>query len=219
VLTGVLETEAVASAVGAACEHIPPAVLTRYLRDAMAGAREQLLVIAAAGSELRAALRPGCWPVADVRVLLGPCDAGADELLAAVPGPVRVDAGASGYLLVVDRAVAILADSPAAEDASPVLVRAPALVAALVANFDRRWHGAVDPLPPAGELTQLRRQIVTGLAAGLTDEAVARRLGICSRTVRRHLTDLMSAFEARSRLELGARLISAGVFPAASTEH
>lgn len=49
-------------------------------------------------------------------------------------------------------------------------------------------------------------QIIDGLARGMTDEAIARSLGISSRTINRRTTLLMEAVGAHSRFQLGLRL-------------
>jgi len=49
-------------------------------------------------------------------------------------------------------------------------------------------------------------QIIDGLARGMTDEAIARSLGISSRTINRRMTLLMEAVGAHSRFQLGFRL-------------
>lgn len=63
----------------------------------------------------------------------------------------------------------------------------------------------------ASSLTGPEREIIRLLATGLTDESAAQHLGISPRTVRRHVTGLMSRLGARSRLELGVRLAHARI--------
>ncbi|MEE1940890.1 helix-turn-helix transcriptional regulator [Streptomyces sp. TRM 70361] len=45
--------------------------------------------------------------------------------------------------------------------------------------------------------------VLAGLAQGLTDESVARRVGVTPRTVRRHVAAVSARFGASSRLQLG----------------
>jgi len=49
-------------------------------------------------------------------------------------------------------------------------------------------------------------RIIEGLARGMTDDAMARSLGISSRTLNRRMTLMMDALGARSRFQLGVRL-------------
>ncbi|GGV18531.1 hypothetical protein GCM10010182_45040 [Actinomadura cremea] len=57
-----------------------------------------------------------------------------------------------------------------------------------------------------GRLNGVQREIMALLTAGMTDAAVADRLGVCQRTVQRHVRRTMEQVGARSRLELGIRL-------------
>jgi len=49
-------------------------------------------------------------------------------------------------------------------------------------------------------------RIIDGLARGMTDDAIARSLGISSRTLNRRMTLIMDAVGARSRFQLGVHL-------------
>lgn len=49
----------------------------------------------------------------------------------------------------------------------------------------------------------LQRMLLRLLAAGMTDEAAATRLGVSPRTVRRYVADLMEALSATSRFQVG----------------
>jgi hypothetical protein len=48
------------------------------------------------------------------------------------------------------------------------------------------------------------------LAAGLTDEAIGRRMGVHERTVRRRVSELASALSAESRFQAGVNAVRAG---------
>ncbi|MFH8516999.1 response regulator transcription factor [Streptomyces gelaticus] len=57
-----------------------------------------------------------------------------------------------------------------------------------------------------------RMQVVLRLLAeGLTDDAIARRLGCSVRTVRNDVAAAMVALDARSRFQAGARAMQAGL--------
>jgi DNA-binding NarL/FixJ family response regulator len=58
-------------------------------------------------------------------------------------------------------------------------------------------------LAGASGLEGQARQVLTLLAAGLKDEAIARRLGTTTRTVRRLVQEAMTALDARSRFNVG----------------
>ncbi|MFJ6617470.1 helix-turn-helix domain-containing protein [Kitasatospora sp. NPDC091335] len=107
-------------------------------------------------------------------------------------------------VLVFDRAVAVI---PAAEDRSrAAFLTDPTTVAYLVAQFERDWARAapvgrhLDP-PPA---TTVR--IGRLLARGLTQRAVATRLGVSERTVAAHISRLRDRYGARTLFHLGWQL-------------
>jgi DNA-binding CsgD family transcriptional regulator len=61
-------------------------------------------------------------------------------------------------------------------------------------------------LDDARRLNTRQRDVVELLGEGLDDEAIARRLDISVRTVRRHVAELMREHGVRSRFQLGAAL-------------
>lgn len=69
-----------------------------------------------------------------------------------------------------------------------------------------------EPLPAHGEAApnETERQLLDMLMEGLTDRAVARRLGLSERTVRRLVAQLMDRLGAASRFEAGARAVERG---------
>ncbi|MFE0700082.1 helix-turn-helix transcriptional regulator [Streptomyces sp. NPDC058872] len=58
------------------------------------------------------------------------------------------------------------------------------------------------PFPRLGDA---ERAVLRALAAGHTDEAASRRLGVSLRTYRRRVAALMAALDARSRFQAGLR--------------
>jgi DNA-binding NarL/FixJ family response regulator len=91
------------------------------------------------------------------------------------------------------------------------------LLDSLVALFESVWQHAVEVKPrteaaqlltgtPEGEL----RQLAHLLAAGMTDVAIARHLGISERTLRRRLKDLMDELGVDSRFVAGVRAAARG---------
>jgi DNA-binding CsgD family transcriptional regulator len=80
-------------------------------------------------------------------------------------------------------------------------VRLPMLVQAFKAVFDHEWDQGVRP--PEGRDRAGDLQLLSLLAAGLKDEAIARFLGLGLRTVRRRLAALMEEYGAHTRFQLG----------------
>jgi DNA-binding NarL/FixJ family response regulator len=98
-----------------------------------------------------------------------------------------------------------------------VIVRRSVLLDSLIALFESVWEHAVEVQPmsngelfasgtPAGEL----RQLAHLLAAGMTDSAIARQLGLSERTVRRRVKDLMDELGVDSRFPAGVRAVQRG---------
>src|SRR5690606_31589773 len=85
-------------------------------------------------------------------------------------------------------------------------ISCPALVDGLVSFFLRQWDRAVAPSPgwraPA-ELTDRERAVLAALALGGTDEAVAQRLQLSSRTVRYVVRELMDRYQVTTRFQRG----------------
>ncbi|MFB8230358.1 LuxR C-terminal-related transcriptional regulator [Cellulosimicrobium sp. NPDC055967] len=132
------------------------------------------------------------------------------------PGPSAPDDAPDGGPAVEHRVAPALPLSLVALDDTVVLVARPDrtravtdrdAVLALRALAESEWgraRAADDALAPS-EDTLLRL-----LAEGKTDTAVAARLGVSPRTVRRHAAGLMGRLGATSRFEAGARAAQRG---------
>jgi DNA-binding CsgD family transcriptional regulator len=109
-----------------------------------------------------------------------------------------------------DRSLAVLIDpgDEAEREPSARRVRDQSVVELLTDMFDRLWDGAV---PYAADeagydafvADDLQQSIMQLMAQGLTDEAVARRLGMSVRTCRRHIAALMRNLNSKSRFQAG----------------
>ncbi|MEU3567411.1 helix-turn-helix domain-containing protein [Kitasatospora sp. NPDC036755] len=117
---------------------------------------------------------------------------------------VRVLAEPYERVLVFDRAVAVI---PAAEDLGrAVFLTDSTTVAHLVAQFERDWARAA----PAGRYLDAPSattvRIGRLLARGLTQRAVAGRLGVSERTVAAHISRLRDRYGAQTLFHLGWQL-------------
>ncbi|ALC20239.1 helix-turn-helix transcriptional regulator [Streptomyces pristinaespiralis] len=111
-------------------------------------------------------------------------------------------------LLIVDTSAAIVAGLPGQAQPSALLFSSPPVVLAMRALFEAYWEHASPmdaPVSRAGGLTPQERKLLQLLATGLTDEAVARALGIGVRTERRIVAELMERLGASSRFEAGVQ--------------
>lgn len=112
-------------------------------------------------------------------------------------------------MILIDGNTALLSLGKNRDVPGAFLIREPGIVAPLAELFEQCW-AAAEPLsraeptddgtPSAQELALLRI-----LAAGSTDEAAAKKLGVSVRTVRRIMADLMERLGATSRFEAGHR--------------
>ncbi len=108
-------------------------------------------------------------------------------------------------LALVDDRWALLPVSAGSELQSVLLVRPSSLLDALFGLFELYWsHAMRMPTPDSGAAPEDRhRQLLTLLAAGLTDESIARQMGVSPRTVQRWVRELMDRFGARTRFQAG----------------
>ncbi|MFI8344379.1 helix-turn-helix domain-containing protein [Streptomyces sp. NPDC085639] len=132
-------------------------------------------------------------------------------------GQVRTAASLPTRMLIVDRSTALI---PVSDDSSAgaVVLSGHGMLVALCALFESTWAAAqplaeVAVLGPDG-LTAQQVAAVRLLSEGHTDEAIAKRLGVSSRTARRIANELMERLGARSRFEAGVRAVQEGWLPA-----
>ncbi|MET9917459.1 helix-turn-helix transcriptional regulator [Streptomyces sp. NPDC006435] len=135
----------------------------------------------------------------------------------ALGGEYRTAHELFGRLIVFDREVAFI---PVRDDSwGAVVIREPSTVAYLCEIFEQAWDRATPFADAASQgLEEVSREIhetiVRLLAAGLKDEAIARRLGMSLRTARRHIADIMDELGAASRFQAGAQAAAQGLLAA-----
>jgi DNA-binding CsgD family transcriptional regulator len=162
-------------------------------------------------------LSPG--KLAEVQELIS-----AGEMAAMVPSlPFK--------LAVVDRRRALLPVGEGTELTAALLVRPSPLLDALIEVFESQWVHAM-PVPragrpgvraevqdagheapgeSAGEARTVSEEVLTMLSAGMTDEAIARQLGVSARTVQRRISDLMDSLGSRNRFQAGVQAVRHGL--------
>lgn len=134
---------------------------------------------------------------------------------------VRVVERVPCKLVVADRSTALMPllrrdfgpGNEGNEEPTSVVVRAPGTVEALLKLFDAVWDSARPLLLSASGEVQAEPQtegpdetdllLLSLMLTGLTDRAVAARLGLGLRTVQRRLQRLMEVAEVSTRMQLG----------------
>ncbi|SDJ27448.1 regulatory protein, luxR family [Actinokineospora alba] len=121
---------------------------------------------------------------------------------------------------IVDREIAIIPVSfTHTETFTRLLVHASPMLDALVQCFESLWHQAVpvamsagDAVAPTddGDPTDRDRALLTLLATGMKDRAIAKTLGITERTLSRHIRELMDTLEADTRFQAGIQAAQLG---------
>lgn len=118
-------------------------------------------------------------------------------------------------LLIVDRTVVFVPVPPQRDRA--LEIRHPALIQYFTQFYEVLWALAtpctesVPTTPSDAPVTDVQQRIGQLLAAGHSDEIVARRIGVSVRTCRSHISRLMQALGASSRTHLGALLAQSGI--------
>lgn len=121
--------------------------------------------------------------------------------------------------LVCDDRLAVLSvTAPDRVGHHSVIVHRSGLLDGLVGVFESYWRMAV-PLPSVREVVDLEtsrrddaRQLLNYLGAGLTDESIARELGVSERTVSRRIARLQEVLGAQTRFQLGVQAGRRGWF-------
>ncbi|WP_240134937.1 helix-turn-helix domain-containing protein [Streptomyces sp. MUM 178J] len=116
---------------------------------------------------------------------------------------VRAAGGVPTRLLTVDGRGTLL---PPPDDTGPgataLVVRDGLLHSALTPLFEAVWDRAT---PLSGPCAAPQHDLLALLAAGLKDEAIARRLGVHVHTARRHISRLLHSLDAETRFQAGAK--------------
>ncbi|GAB2712956.1 LuxR C-terminal-related transcriptional regulator [Kitasatospora kifunensis] len=118
-------------------------------------------------------------------------------------------------LVIVDRRQALVPIDPADSRKGALHVTEPGIVSALADLFDQAWAtaiplGATRTEDPEAGLSTIERELLRLLGSGQTDETAAQRLGLSTRTVRRHMAAIMERLGATSRFEAGIKAAHLG---------
>jgi len=150
--------------------------------------------------------------------LLGPEGASMSGYLRAVVGLGEELRAAErlpmSQLILADRSVALIPVLATPPGQAALLIQSEEFVRPLEAVFQATWEQSeafelreADPLDRLGERS---REVLVLLAAGLTDEAIARELGVTDRTVRRQVARLCRKLRVDCRFQLGLEVARRG---------
>lgn len=133
-------------------------------------------------------------------------------------GLVRTTSLGLERMFIIDRGLALIDNGPADREPSGVtVVTHPALVLFLHRGFDRMW---VDAMPfegggqPYDEASvDIKMSLLRMMAYGLKDEVIANRLGVATRTCRRHMSAIMAELDVTSRFQAGVKVAQLRILP------
>lgn len=148
----------------------------------------------------------------------------AGEVARAAPSlPVR--------MAIADRSIAICPLVPGRDGVSEptaALVRESSLLTALIALFDSYWAASSPlsaPVPGATEspsvgsptdpVNEETKALLSLLVGGVSDKAIATRLGLSVRTVQRRISEVMELTHAQTRMQLAWQVSRRGWLEAA----
>ncbi|MEO6090668.1 MAG: helix-turn-helix transcriptional regulator [Umezawaea sp.] len=127
--------------------------------------------------------------------------------MAALGAEIRVVPALPMRVVLFDEDCALVPSDPTNCELGAIELRSLGAVAAVRALFDQVWSIADPwddaPQPDHNGLLPRERELLRLLAAGHTDEAASRQLGLSLRTVRRLVARLMDLLAADSRFEAG----------------
>lgn len=131
-------------------------------------------------------------------------------------GEVRTTADSLDRMLIIDRRTALVFFAPPGSAAPRgAVITHPAMVSFVCHIFERLWTGAMTWEPGEADAEKVsgetRLALMRLMASGLKDEAIAHRLGMAPRTCRRHMTSIMEALGATSRIQAGVKIAQLGL--------
>ncbi|MFE3878758.1 LuxR family transcriptional regulator [Kitasatospora sp. NPDC059146] len=108
-------------------------------------------------------------------------------------------------LMILDRTVAVIPAAP--DDSSAAFIEDPAVVDFLVQDFETHWQQAEGvnwaALADGSTEAAAHEQVGRLLARGLTQRAIATRMGLSERTVAGHIARLRELYDAETLFQLG----------------
>ncbi|WP_104167718.1 LuxR C-terminal-related transcriptional regulator [Arthrobacter sp. SX1312] len=116
-------------------------------------------------------------------------------------------------MLIFDEKLALVGRQLSRDDKAALVIRDHSLINIFTHLFEIAWEISESFLSPqqvGSPLTAMQRSIIQGLANGLSDESIARRLDINVRTCRRHIAWMLDTLRADSRFQAALKAREAG---------
>ncbi|WP_256220742.1 LuxR C-terminal-related transcriptional regulator [Streptomyces sp. CC53] len=139
------------------------------------------------------------------------------EQVSAAGAEVRTLDEVFDRLIVCDRRIAFVPDPAEERRQFALAIEHPGLIRYLVGIFDHAWERAVplDYAPSAHRppllANETRRAVLQLMVNGYTDETIAGRLGMSTRTVATHIRKASELLGSRSRAQLAYLIAKAGL--------
>ncbi|WP_236241614.1 LuxR C-terminal-related transcriptional regulator [Streptomyces sp. CC228A] len=139
------------------------------------------------------------------------------EQVSAAGAEVRTLDEVFDRLIVCDRRIAFVPDPAEERRQFALAIEHPGLIRYLVGIFDHAWERAVplDYAPSAHRppllANETRRAVLQLMVNGYTDETIAGRLGMSTRTVATHIRKASEMLGSRSRAQLAYLIAKAGL--------
>ncbi len=128
----------------------------------------------------------------------------------------RTTVSVPGRVILIDDRIAVLLLRSRHDGG--VVAREPNIVGFFEQLFEDTWDRAL-PVSEYDYDKDVRRElellVLIELSSGRSDEAIARRLDISTRTLRRYITGLYERFGVETRFQLGVAAARAGILPGA----
>lgn len=124
----------------------------------------------------------------------------------------RVAASCPFRMLIADSADALIFIQDPDDSIYGLRIRAPYLIEVLILVFETFWESGFPITPRISSvgtdpvLDPEVIEVLRMLSTGLTDEAIARRLGISQRTVSRRISSALAYFRVDTRFQLGLKV-------------
>lgn len=149
-----------------------------------------------------------CRSIYDTSVMNDPVGRRIIRASAEAGEQARLLPGVPMKMKLADHTTAMLPLTPAGT-AAALVIRAPVIITALREYFEMLWERATPltaqrPVAPQDRVTRAQQTVLELMAEGLHDDAIARRAGISTTTVRRYIAAIMERLNVTSRFAAGA---------------